>query len=72
MFIKKVFAFEIKTLNSREDVNMAMTNAKAIRNTIRIFVKENGREPTFEESRELLAGRSLSKKNIQDKQEEVK
>lgn len=39
-----------------------MINAKAVATTIRIFMKDYGREPTFEEIRELLFGRSLSKK----------
>ena len=40
---------------------MAMINAKSLKNTIRIFVKENGREPTFEEVRDLMKGRKPSK-----------
>lgn len=41
---------------------MALINGKAVKTTIRIFVKDYGREPTFEEIRELLAGRSIDKK----------
>lgn len=41
---------------------MALINGKAIKTTIKIFIKDYGREPTFEEIRELLMGRSLGKK----------
>jgi len=46
---------------------MAMINDKSVKTTIRIFIKDYGREPTFEEFRELLAGRSISKKNEEGK-----
>jgi hypothetical protein len=40
---------------------MAMKNAKSIRNTLRQFVRDNGREPTLDEARDLLAGRARKK-----------
>ena len=46
---------------------MGMVNDKSVKTTIRIFIKDYGREPTFEELRELLAGRSIVKKNEEQK-----
>lgn len=38
---------------------MSMVNARSIKNMLKHFYKDHGREPTMEEFRELLSGRSI-------------
>ena len=49
---------------------MAMINAKTIRNALKTFAKENGREPNFEEFKKVVTGKSDKKKptkNVEEK-----
>jgi hypothetical protein len=41
---------------------MALKNGKSLKTTIKIFIKENGREPDFQEFRKLLKGESAKEK----------
>jgi hypothetical protein len=41
---------------------MAMSNSKSIKRALAAFFKENGRQPTFEEGRDLILGRTTKKK----------
>lgn len=38
---------------------MAMSNAKSLKNTIKQFVKSYGREPSFDELRQLMQGKKV-------------
>lgn len=40
---------------------MSMINAKSLENTLQQFYKERGREPTFEEFRQLIRGLKVPK-----------
>ena len=42
---------------------MGMINARSLKNAMKQFVKDNGREPTFEEMRDLLSGRNGKKES---------
>jgi hypothetical protein len=37
---------------------MGMVNAKSLKTTLKIFFKENGREPDFNEFRKLMLGQN--------------
>jgi hypothetical protein len=41
---------------------MATINSKSLRNTIKQFVKSYGREPSFEELRQLMLGKKVETK----------
>ena len=43
---------------------MAMVNAKALKGTFKVFFKENGRDPDFNEFRKLLRGESTKDKKV--------
>ena len=45
---------------------MACVNSKSIKNALKTFVKENGRDPSMEEFKKLITGRS-GKKNEKEK-----
>jgi hypothetical protein len=42
---------------------MAMCNARSLKNALKTFFKENGREPDLKEFRKLVTGQSGKKKN---------
>lgn len=42
---------------------MGMENARKIRNAIKQFIRDNGRQPTPEEARDLLSGRMRKKES---------
>lgn len=40
---------------------MAMENSKSLRNAIKQFIRDNGREPTVKEARDMISGRNRKK-----------
>jgi hypothetical protein len=40
---------------------MAMVNSKSIRNAIKQFVKDNGKEPTVKEAKDMISGNNKKK-----------
>jgi hypothetical protein len=46
---------------------MAMCNARSLKNALKTFFKENGREPNLEEFRKLVTGHSGKTKNDSSK-----
>jgi hypothetical protein len=41
---------------------MAMSNARSLKTTLKIFFKENGRYPVFDEFRNLVLGKNAKEK----------
>jgi hypothetical protein len=44
---------------------MACINAKSIRNAMKTFFKENGRDPSLEEFRDMVTGKTTKKKKVE-------
>ena len=51
---------------------MACINSKSIKNAMKIFFKENARDPNLEEFRDMVTGSSTSKKKSDDADETEK
>ena len=49
---------------------MAMTNARSLKTTLKIFFKENARFPEFNEFRELVLGRNKKEEKKADEKKE--
>ena len=45
---------------------MALINGKALKTTIKIFFKEHGRDPDFNEIRNLMLGRNAKEKKTNE------
>jgi hypothetical protein len=51
---------------------MAMVNGRAIKNAIKVFFKENGRDPSLEEFRNMVTGKATKKKVAQSDETQEK
>jgi len=61
---------KLKVILTKEKYKMAMANSKSLKTTIKIFFKENARDPDFNEFRNLMLGRATKEKKVVKTDEE--